>query len=170
MLHDMFKARGANIWKREFPVAFPVEIWASNSLFINMLHGIVARIEGRCLVAVYVTSHFRMLLTYLILCKLCCKLDDCSITTMQRLFTYGIDGPRTNISHPSNTSDELHYAWHILKKKPQWITAYTNIPSRVTILNYEVFNEKTRRYLTRCLLNGIPYILVEDTLTYLHPQ
>ena len=34
-LHDMFKARDANVWQREFPVGFPVEVSALNSLFIN---------------------------------------------------------------------------------------------------------------------------------------
>ena len=29
-LHDMFKARDANVWQREFPVGFPVEVSAFN--------------------------------------------------------------------------------------------------------------------------------------------
>ena len=33
--HDMFKARDANVWQREFPVGFPVEISALNSIFIT---------------------------------------------------------------------------------------------------------------------------------------
>ena len=35
-LHDMFKAYDANVWQREFPVGFPVEISALNSIFINI--------------------------------------------------------------------------------------------------------------------------------------
>ena len=36
-LHDMFKARDANAWQREFPVGFPVEVSALYSLFINFV-------------------------------------------------------------------------------------------------------------------------------------
>ena len=46
-LHDMFKARDAIAWQREFPVGFPVEVSALNSLFINIFHDAVARIESR---------------------------------------------------------------------------------------------------------------------------
>ena len=35
-LHDMFKARDANVWQRESQVRFPVEISAINSIFINI--------------------------------------------------------------------------------------------------------------------------------------
>ena len=35
-LHDMFKARDANVWQGEFPVGFPVEISALNSLSFNI--------------------------------------------------------------------------------------------------------------------------------------
>ena len=45
-LHDMFKARDAHTW-HEFPVRFPVEVCALNSLYINIFHGVVARIENR---------------------------------------------------------------------------------------------------------------------------
>ena len=34
-LHDMFKARVANVWQCAFPVGFPVEVSALNLLFIN---------------------------------------------------------------------------------------------------------------------------------------
>ena len=47
-LHDMFEARDANVWQREFPVGFPVEVSALNSIFINIFHDVVARIESRC--------------------------------------------------------------------------------------------------------------------------
>ena len=50
MLHDMFKACDANVWQREFPVGFPVEVSALNSLFINIFHDVVARIESRCMI------------------------------------------------------------------------------------------------------------------------
>ena len=36
-LHDMFKARDANAWQREFPVGFPTEVSALYSLFINFV-------------------------------------------------------------------------------------------------------------------------------------
>ena len=49
-LHDMFKARDANVWQREFPVGFPVEVSALNSLFINICHDVAARIESRCVI------------------------------------------------------------------------------------------------------------------------
>ena len=49
-LHDMFKARDANVWQREFPVGFPVEVSALNSLFINIFRDVVARIESRCVI------------------------------------------------------------------------------------------------------------------------
>ena len=35
-LHNMFKACDANVWQREFPVGFPVEISALNSIFIKI--------------------------------------------------------------------------------------------------------------------------------------
>ena len=47
-LHDMFKSRDANVWQREFPV----EASALNSIFINIFHDVVARIESRCLIKV----------------------------------------------------------------------------------------------------------------------
>ena len=49
-LHDMFKARDAIAWQREFAVGFPVEVSALNSLFINIFHDVVARIEYRCVI------------------------------------------------------------------------------------------------------------------------
>ena len=49
-LHDMFKACDANVWQREFLVGFPVEVSALNSLFINIYHDVVARIEIRCVI------------------------------------------------------------------------------------------------------------------------
>ena len=36
--------------QREFPVGFPVEASALNSLFINIFHGVVACIESRCVI------------------------------------------------------------------------------------------------------------------------
>ena len=48
--HDMFKVCDAIAWQREFPVVFPVEASALNSLFINIFHDVVARIESRCLI------------------------------------------------------------------------------------------------------------------------
>ena len=41
-LHDMFKTRDANAWQREFPVGFPVEASALNSIVINIFHDVVA--------------------------------------------------------------------------------------------------------------------------------
>ena len=35
-LHDMFKARDAKAWQREFPVGNPVRVCASNLLLINI--------------------------------------------------------------------------------------------------------------------------------------
>ena len=49
-LHDMLKACDANVWQREFPVGFPVEVSALNSLFINIFHDVVARIESKCMI------------------------------------------------------------------------------------------------------------------------
>ena len=49
-LYDMFKARDANIWQREFPVGFLVELSALNSIFINIFHDVVARTESRCVI------------------------------------------------------------------------------------------------------------------------
>ena len=46
-LHDMFKARDATAWQREFLVGFPVSVCASNLLLINICHDFVARIESR---------------------------------------------------------------------------------------------------------------------------
>ena len=43
----MFKAHDANVWQREFPVGFPVEVSALNSMLIN---DVVARIESRCVI------------------------------------------------------------------------------------------------------------------------
>ena len=37
-------------WQREFPVGFPVEVSALNSIFINIFHDVVARIEIICLI------------------------------------------------------------------------------------------------------------------------
>ena len=34
--HDMFKARDAKAWQRNFPVEFPVKVCASNLLLINI--------------------------------------------------------------------------------------------------------------------------------------
>ena len=47
-LYDTFKARDANVWQREFPVGFLVEVSALNLLFINIFHDVVARTESRC--------------------------------------------------------------------------------------------------------------------------
>ena len=49
-LRDMFKARNTNARDREFPVGFPVEVCALNSLFFNVCHNVVARIESRCVI------------------------------------------------------------------------------------------------------------------------
>ena len=49
-LHDMFKARDAKAWKREFPAEFPFRVCASNLLSINNFLNIVARIESRCVI------------------------------------------------------------------------------------------------------------------------
>ena len=49
-LHDMFKACDANVWQREFPVGFPVEVSALNSIFINIFHDVVACIGSRCVI------------------------------------------------------------------------------------------------------------------------
>ena len=49
-LHDMFKASDANVWQREFPVGFPIEVSAFNSIFINIFHDVVGRIESRCMI------------------------------------------------------------------------------------------------------------------------
>ena len=49
-LHDMFIVCDAIAWQREFPVGFPVEVSALNSLFINIFHDVVARIESRCMI------------------------------------------------------------------------------------------------------------------------
>ena len=46
--HDMFKARDAKAWQREFPVGSPV--CGSNLLLINIFLDIVARIESRCVI------------------------------------------------------------------------------------------------------------------------
>ena len=48
--HDMFKARDANVWQRKFPGGFPVEVFALDSLFINIFHGVDVRIEIRCVI------------------------------------------------------------------------------------------------------------------------
>ena len=50
MLHDMFKACDANVWQREFPVGFPVEVSDLNLLFINIFHDVVTRIESRSMI------------------------------------------------------------------------------------------------------------------------
>ena len=49
-LHDMFEACDANVWQREFPVGFPVEVSDLNLLFINIFHDVVARIESRSMI------------------------------------------------------------------------------------------------------------------------
>ena len=49
-LHDMFKARDANVWQREFPVGFPIEVSALNLFFVNIFHDVVTRIESRCVI------------------------------------------------------------------------------------------------------------------------
>ena len=48
----MFKARDAIAWQREFPVGFPVEVSALNSLFIKIFHDVVVHIESRCVIKV----------------------------------------------------------------------------------------------------------------------
>ena len=37
----IFKARDANVWQREFPVGFPVEVSALNSFSIKICHDVV---------------------------------------------------------------------------------------------------------------------------------
>ena len=49
-LHDMFKARDAKAWQREFPVGFPVRVRASSLLLTNIFLDIVARIESWCVI------------------------------------------------------------------------------------------------------------------------
>ena len=49
-LHGMFKALDAIVWQREFPVGFSVEVSALNSLYINIYHDVVVRIESRCVI------------------------------------------------------------------------------------------------------------------------
>ena len=49
-LHDMFKARDADVWQCEFPVGILFEVCVLNSLFINIFHDVVARIETRSVV------------------------------------------------------------------------------------------------------------------------
>ena len=49
-LHNMFKARDAKAWQREFPVEFPDRVWASNLLLINIFLDIAAPIESRCVI------------------------------------------------------------------------------------------------------------------------
>ena len=49
-LHIMFKTRDANVWQREFLVEFLVEVSALNSLFTNIFHDVIARIESRCVI------------------------------------------------------------------------------------------------------------------------
>ena len=46
-LHNMFKARVVKTWQREYPVGFPVEVAALNSLFNIIFHDIVALVESR---------------------------------------------------------------------------------------------------------------------------
>ena len=46
----MFKTRDANVWQREFPVGFLVEVSALNSLFINIFHDVVVRMQRRCVI------------------------------------------------------------------------------------------------------------------------
>ena len=48
--HDMFKARDAKAWQRDFPVGFPVKVCISNLLLINIFLDIVAPIESRCVI------------------------------------------------------------------------------------------------------------------------
>ena len=64
-LHDMFKARDANIWQREFPVGFPFEVSALNSIFINIFHDAVARIESRCVIK---AKHFLLVCWFVRFC------------------------------------------------------------------------------------------------------
>ena len=47
-LYNMFKTRDACVWQSEFPIGFPFEVSALNSLFI-IFHD-VARIESRCMI------------------------------------------------------------------------------------------------------------------------
>ena len=37
-LHDMFKARDAKTWQREFPIELPVRVFTSNLLLITIFH------------------------------------------------------------------------------------------------------------------------------------
>ena len=46
-LHDMFNARDAKSWQRQFPVGFPVKVCVLILLFTNIFHDVVARIESR---------------------------------------------------------------------------------------------------------------------------
>ena len=45
-----FALRDANVWQREFPVGFPVEVSALNSLFIRNCHDVFACIESTCVI------------------------------------------------------------------------------------------------------------------------
>ena len=49
-LHGVFKARDTIVWQREFPVGFPVEVSALNSLLIKIFHDVVVRIDSRCVI------------------------------------------------------------------------------------------------------------------------
>ena len=62
-LQDMFWARGAKTWQRQFPVGFPVRICALYLLFIEIFHEGVARIESRCMIA---AKHVFLLLCYFV--------------------------------------------------------------------------------------------------------
>ena len=69
-LHDIFKGRDAKTGQREFPVGFPVEVCALNSLFIYIFHNVVACKESRdvikakhvCLIGLLIRSilHWKM--------------------------------------------------------------------------------------------------------------
>ena len=49
-LHDIFEARAAKTWEREFTVRFPITVCALNLLFINIIHDVVVRMESRCVI------------------------------------------------------------------------------------------------------------------------
>ena len=64
-LHDMFKARDAKVWQREFPVWFLVEVSALNSTFIKIFHDLVARIESKCVIK---TKHVLLVCSFVRFC------------------------------------------------------------------------------------------------------
>ena len=49
-LYNLFKVCDTNVWQREFPVGFPLEVSALNSIFINIFHDVIARKESRCVI------------------------------------------------------------------------------------------------------------------------